>query len=266
MQDSQNQSPRVLLCFDFDGTFLDSEAPQPFDPEILDRLVELRRWGAAWCINTGRTLPHTVEAITRFRIVPTPDFIIARESEIYRCNEFNRWIDWGDWNKQCAKDHKRLYKGAKKFFRTFRSYLENNTNAEWISHPLEPAGIHASSLEEMDTICETIDAMPSPPELGYHRNSVYLRFNHIGYSKGTAMAHLGRGLGIGPEYRLAVGDNHNDLSMLQPSVAQGIACPSNAVPEIKEHVTNVGGFVAQRPITHGVIDALEHYLYTEEVH
>ena len=225
MPDPNAQPPRVLLCFDFDGTFLDSEAPQPFDPEILDRLLELKRWGALWCINTGRTLPHTVEAITRFRIVPTPDFIIARESEIYTCNEFNRWIDWGDWNKQCAKDHKRLYKTAKKFFGKFRSYLESKTKAEWISHPLEPAGIHASSLEEMDSICKVVDSMAPPPDLGYHRNSVYLRFNHIGYSKGTAMDHLGRGLGIGPEYRLAMGDNHNDLSMLQPSIAHGIACP-----------------------------------------
>ncbi|MEZ5324325.1 MAG: HAD family hydrolase [Verrucomicrobiales bacterium] len=265
MQVSQVQPPRVLLCFDFDGTFLDSEAPQPFDPEILDRLLELKRWGALWCINTGRSLPHTVEAITRFRIIPTPDFIIARESEIYTSNEFNRWIDWGDWNKQCAKDHKRLYRTAKKFFKNFRVYLESETRAEWISHPLEPAGIHASSLEEMNSICQMIDSMSPPSDLSYHRNSVYLRFNHIGYSKGTAMDHLGRSLGIGPEFRLAMGDNHNDLSMLQPSVAHGIACPSNAIPEIKAHVARVGGFVAKRPITEGVIDALEHFLYTEEV-
>ena len=79
------------------------------------------------------------------------------------------------------------------------------------------------------------------------------------------MAHLGQSLGIGPEFRLAVGDNHNDMSMLQPAVAHGIACPSNAIPEVKNHVTRIGGFVAARPVTEGVIDALEHYLYTEEI-
>lgn len=265
MQESTPEDPRLLLCFDFDGTFLDSEAAPPFVPEILDRLVELKRWGALWCINTGRTLPHTVEAITRFRIIPTPDFIIARESEIYHCNEFNRWVDWDGWNRQCAKDHKRLYKTAKKFFRKFQSYLEENTAAEWVSTPLEPAGIHASSEDEMESICERIGEMAPPPELGFHRNSVYLRFNHRDYSKGSAMRHLGESLGIGPEYRLAVGDNHNDLSMLQASVAHGIACPSNAVPEIKEHVRRIGGFVASRPVTEGVIEALDHYLYTEQV-
>ena len=264
MQEPKAKEPRVLLCFDFDGTFLDSEADPPFDTDILDYLLELKRWGALWCINTGRTLPHTIEAVARFRIVPTPDFIIARESEIYRCNEFNRWIDWGDWNKQCLKDHKRLYKTAKKFFKNLQGHLKKNTNAEWISHPMEPAGIHASSVEEMADICDAIPSLEPPSDLGFQRNSVYLRFNHANYSKGAALSHLGDSLGIGPEYRLVVGDNHNDLSMLQESVAHGIACPSNAIPEVKEHVDSIGGFVANASVTGGVIEALDHYLYTEE--
>ena len=253
------------MSFDFDGTFLEADKEPPFDPRVLEYLLELKRWGVVWSINTGRTLPHTVEAITQFRIVPTPDFIIARESEIYWCNEFNRWLDYGDWNKRCVKDHKRLHKTAKKFFRSFRKYVENDTAAEWISTPIEPAGIHASSLEEMDSICDTIESVGPPDDVGYHRNSVYLRFNHRGYSKGSALSHLGKSLGIGPEFRLVVGDNHNDLSMLQENVAHGIACPSNAIPEIKAHVRAIGGFVATKPVTGGVIEALEHYLYTEEI-
>ena len=69
--------------------------------------------------------------------------------------------------------------------------------------------------------------------------------------------------GVSAEFTFAAGDNYNDLPMLQTNIAHGLACPSNAVPDISGHVAGLGGFVAAEPATLGVIAAIEHYFYPD---
>jgi hydroxymethylpyrimidine pyrophosphatase-like HAD family hydrolase len=57
----------------------------------------------------------------------------------------------------------------------------------------------------------------------------------------------------------AAGDNHNDISMLNPRHARMIATPSNGLVPIKEHVLKFGGFIATKPASEGMIEALGHY-------
>jgi HAD superfamily hydrolase (TIGR01484 family) len=255
----------ALLCFDFDGTLVDS----PSDPYDIARLEEfithMQRRGAAWGINTGRSLYHTLEGLKEhgFRLVP--DFIVARECEIYHPNEFKRWVDLGDWNRRCAADHKRFYKAHAKFFKRLAKHLETEVRgAKFISDDSEPAGVYANDHAIMGRVCAWIDAQKAEwPELGWQRNDVWLRFSHEGYSKGTALLEIRRVTGVGAEFTFAAGDNFNDLPMLQPHIALGIACPSNALPEIREHVVSVGGYVASEAATAGICEAIQHYFYPD---
>ncbi|MDB0068585.1 HAD hydrolase family protein, partial [Akkermansiaceae bacterium] len=91
------------------------------------------------------------------------------------------------------------------------------------------------------------------------RNSIYLRFTHIGFRKGTCLVEAADRWGIGPELILAVGDNFNDLSMLQPEVSEACGCPSNAVPAVKDFVRGRGGKVASKPGSLGVMEVMGHY-------
>ena len=109
-------------------------------------------------------------------------------------------------------------------------------------------------------ICEFIDAHANlPRELSYERNTVFLRFSHIGYNKGTALSELARMLDIPPAHIFAAGDNHNDLSMLDHAHAGMIACPVNAIDEVKTAVASFGGFTATRPASEGMAEAFEHF-------
>ena len=91
------------------------------------------------------------------------------------------------------------------------------------------------------------------------RNTMYLRFCHEDYNKGTALGELGRLLGLEPAQIFAAGDHFNDLPMLDGRFAQWVACPSNAVEPVKELVRAKGGYVASSECSGGVVEALRHF-------
>ncbi len=252
--------PSLLLCFDFDGTLVDNGGELPFHPAMGDMLRHFKRMGAAWVINTGRGLHQTMEGIAQHNIFLTPDYVVARECEIFRPGFFKQWTDYGSWNRQARKAHDQFMRRHAAFLEEMRLFVERESKAEFLTGSLGEVGVVATSSEEMDGICAVIHARAKAhPEIGYHRNGIYLRFSHANYSKGSALRELARLLKIPRERIFAGGDNHNDLTMLDQRVAANIACPSNAVPEVKEHLERQGGYIASKPASEGMMEALEHF-------
>lgn len=253
---------KCLLCFDFDGTLVDPESDPTFNAEFFDVMAELRGLGAAWAIATGRTLYSTLEGLTRHGLREAPDFIIAREQDIFYPGQFNRWQDFGGWNAQSRKDHQRFAKAHRKPLQRLREVAEG-FGAQWtVEGDGLDIGIIARSTGDMDAICEAVEAERAAfPALGYNRNTIYLRFNDARYHKGAAVAELARLLGVAPAFTLAMGDNHNDLSMLDGRAAHGTACPGNALPEVKDAVRQSGGYVARGIASCGVIEALRYFFW-----
>lgn len=254
---------KQLLCFDFDGTLVDSATHGPVSPELLQRIATLKeRDGTIWAINTGRSLFQAIAGITDHVVHPYPDYVIAKEREIYYQNQHNRWVDFGDWNKRCEKAHAKLFRAHKRFFGRVREYLDLHTAAEFVESEEEPAGIVAHDEPEMGRICAFLDEHRKElPELSYERNTIYLRFAHRDYNKGSALAELARLLEIPTTNIFAAGDNHNDLSMLCGANARMVACPVNAVPKVRETVRAAGGYVAGGIAGEGMSQALDHYFF-----
>jgi hydroxymethylpyrimidine pyrophosphatase-like HAD family hydrolase len=96
------------------------------------------------------------------------------------------------------------------------------------------------------------------------RNDVYARFSHVAYNKGTALAEIGRRLGVQPTQTLAAGDHLNDLPMLKSEFATFLVAPNNAIPQVKEVVTRQRGFVSELGCGNGIADGLAHYLKLSE--
>ncbi len=251
-----------LLCFDFDGTFIDPEKSHEIDPALQEALSLIRKKNAAIVINTGRSLMEAAAGIHRCGLDFLPDYIIALEREIYEPNKFKRWIDLGKWNTKCRKDHVKLLKRQKKFIESIKVYIETETKARWVASQDEPAAIIATSDEEMDRICSHIDVQiieKKAKSLSYERNTIYLRFSHSEYNKGTAAVALAKTLGVTIENTFVIGDNYNDLKMLNREVAGMIACPANSVPTVKQEVEQIGGFVASKNYGAGAAEALSHF-------
>lgn len=256
-----------VLSFDFDGTLVDHDEQPMVQSEFFQMMAAMREsHHALWGLNTGRSLAHALEGMLEAKFALLPDFIIAREREIYLRNEFGRWVGISEWNKGCEKAHHKLFRKNKRLLKNLRKWVEENTQAQWGSQEDEPAGIVATSLAEMSLILEKIDEeIASAPALSYQRNSIYLRFSHTDYHKGSALAEFARLQGIGSEKVFTMGDGHNDTDMLDSSIAKYIACPENSNEDVKEHVLSRGGLVTKGQASHGVIEALSVLLHEEEV-
>jgi len=111
----------------------------------------------------------------------------------------------------------------------------------------------------MNGIQAYIEGLSKNENLTFERNSIYLRFSHRDYNKGTGLLQAAERWGISSDRILAVGDNFNDLSMLQPQICDACGCPANSVEEVKRFVENRGGKVAGKIASEGVIEILGHY-------
>lgn len=250
-----------LLAFDFDGTLHDPAERPPVPVEFFETLLSLRReQPIAWGINTGRSLPHVVEGLCESRFPFPPDWVVAREREIYFSGGPDDWLPLRAWNRTCEKQIHALFKRARKMLDDVRRQVEESTGARWIAMDGDPAGIIARTEEEMEWIVGRLALLTaSEPLLSWQRNSIYLRFGHRDYQKGSSLAEVARHFSLGTDRCFAIGDSHNDLEMLDRKYAGMVACPGNAVAEVKQHVAAIGGYVARAVHGAGVIEALKHF-------
>lgn len=257
----------TLCSFDFDGTLIDKYYRPSFEPQLGEFLCRLRERGGHWVINTGRSLDHTLEGLLDHGVmvagqILAPDFIIAREHLIYTRGRNGQWVDLGEWNARCQRQHDIFYHSHRRFFEEVRDFTENGGRGVWIEEEGDPAGIITRTEKDMAEVIDFIENRRGNwPELGYQRNTVYLRFTHRDFGKGSSLAELGRQLGLGPQSIFAAGDNFNDLSMLRREIAHHLVCPANALPEVQQQVLAEGGRVASLPASRGLAEALAEWAW-----
>jgi|TARA_B110000037_G_scaffold219848_1_gene285924 HAD superfamily hydrolase (TIGR01484 family) len=251
--------PALLLSFDFDGTLHDPADKPPVPTDFFTTIRRLRETkGAVWGINTGRSMPQVMEGFIESSFPFLPDWVIAREREIYFPNAFGRFLAHKDWNDRCEKDIAKLFKKSKKTLKKVRYEIEEHTGAQYIEMKGEPAGLISRTEEEMEWIAAHIaPLMAEVPGLGWQRNSIYLRFGHKDYQKGSTLTEMARLYDIPTSHVFAMGDSHNDIEMLSEAHSGGAACPANAVEAIRQIITERGGLVASKNAGHGVVEALQ---------
>lgn len=249
-----------LISTDFDGTLVSHAREPVFDRGCMELIRELQRDGASWAINTGRSVDLLEEGLEDFAFPLQPDFILTSERDVFRPSTHG-WEPYGDWNARCAQAHAELYASASAILAEVVDFASRQTKARVIYEADEPAGLIATSEQEMDRLTEFIDqAKANQPKFHYQRNTVYLRFCHADYHKGAALKELSRLTNIPHAAIFAAGDHHNDLSMLDGRYAAFPACPANAIAEVKEAVRRAGGWVAEKEFGAGVHEALRHFL------
>jgi len=96
-----------------------------------------------------------------------------------------------------------------------RHEVEQHTGAQWMDIEGEPAGIISRTEEEMAWIVNHITPMcAGEPLLSWQRNSIYLRFGHRDYQKGSSLSEVARIYQLAAADCFAMGDSHNDLEMV----------------------------------------------------
>lgn len=251
----------AVLSFDFDGTLHAPDEMPPVPSGFFERIRLLHKEHAiSWGVNTGRSLELAVEGMQEGGFPFAPDWLVAKEREIYFPDGAGGWTPHAEWNRVCDKQLHALFKEAKPVLAAVRRLIEEYTGAQWIAMDGEPAGIIARTDEEMDWIMRKVPPITADePRLGWQRNSIYLRFGHRDFNKGSCLTEVASRYNLGSPRCFAIGDSYNDLEMLNPAHARMLACPGNAVPEVKQVVGDGGGFIATAIHGAGVLEALDHF-------
>ncbi len=250
-----------ILSFDFDGTLHDPAGVPPVAHAFFERIRALRReQQLVWGINTGRSMPYMVDGFLESRFPFLPDWVVAREREIYLVDGFGRWVPHAPWNDRCTQEVHALFRDARALLARLRREIEEHTGAQWLEMDGEPAGFISRTDQEMNWIIDRITPLVADePDLAWQRNSIYLRFGHRNFHKGSCLSEIARLYQLSAARCFAMGDGHNDLEMLDPAHAGMTACPANAVPEIRQKILTAGGIVTRAIHGVGVIEALDHY-------
>jgi len=136
----------------------------------------------------------------------------------------------------------RLFTKAGTLLADIEDYLAKHTKAHPIYEGQRLIGLAAESIDEMDQVVEFLTReCQRVPGFQFMRNTIYVRFCHEAYSKGTALGELARLTGITRDEIFAAGDHYNDLPMLDGRHAAWVACPGNAVEVVKRTVSDAGG-------------------------
>jgi len=252
-----------LLSTDFDGTLVAHGSDPVLDRGCMEQIEKLQGDGVLWAINTGRSVDLLQTGLTDFDFPIHPDFILTSERDVFRpSSNGGRWEPFGDWNERVAREHAELFQSAESVLAEVVDFVSQKTKARLLYHSAGLEGLVAENEAELDRVAEFIDrAREKQPKFHYQRNTVYLRFCHVDYHKGAALAELSRLLEIPREEIFAAGDHHNDISMLDGRYARYPACPANAILEVKAAVRSAGGYVATEAYGAGVREALLHFAH-----
>jgi HAD superfamily hydrolase (TIGR01484 family) len=249
-----------LLSTDFDGTLVDHGGNPRVSPALFAALTALRAEGVLWAINTGRVLWHIESGIREFNFPFPPDFVLTSEREVFRRTPEGNWEDFGDWNQRCAQDHDWLFSQASPLLADIHARFDRESWAHFEYDGERMVGIVTDTDAQMDKVCTFLERERlRVPSFNFMRNTVYLRFCHEAYSKGTALGELARLTGLTPSQIFAAGDHYNDLPMLDGQFAKWVACPGNSCEAVKRAVQQAGGYVARASCSHGIVEALQHF-------
>jgi hypothetical protein len=249
-----------LISTDYDGTLINSYAEGEIHPDFFTRLQIFRNKGpVTWVINTGRTWENLQNDLIERNVPVWPDWVVLVEREICIVDG-RRIVSWLEWNHRCELLHTQLFASVRPVWKKIEDFIKSETEAELIVDIGSPLGIIARSEEEADYISTYIVPLLEPwPNLVAVRNSVYFRFSHAFYHKGSCLKAIQQELNISPRETFAVGDHLNDLPMLDRAYAAHIACPANAVELVKAKVRQEGGYVALKDEAAGVIEAWDTF-------
>jgi hydroxymethylpyrimidine pyrophosphatase-like HAD family hydrolase len=245
-----------LLSTDFDGTLTEHFVGGRCTPALAEVLSTHKRLGGYWAVNTGRSLEHAIKGINEFAAPVLPDFLLTNEREIFHRNSAGEWVPETPWNDACYKRHDDLFVEAEPLIGRIRAMVDDHPGITWIEENGQPAGVVTSDERVMEEFVAFLEReSPAHPELSHQRNTIYLRFAHRDYHKGSSLAELCRLLGVGHHEVLAAGDHFNDIPMLDGRFAKFPCCPVNAIPEVRETVQLAGGHCASKRAADGVAES-----------
>lgn len=251
-----------LLATDLDGTVIGPAEDLHLYSVARDRINDLRdRNGMIWVVCTGRSLHSFKSFFAPMRIMDAvPDYVIARHAFIYGNRSFG-YTPHVFWNmgirRLLTEDRRHVWHAVKQWHlllvKTYARVvtLERKPNRLWVQFRSDTTAVAAEELLR--------PAVAAYRHMQIFRYSRELDIRSVPFTKGLALSELARRLNIERSGILAIGDGHNDISMLDGDTAGMVGCPGNAEPEVVETVHKAGGHIARARSLEGTLEVIDAY-------
>jgi len=252
-----------LVATDLDGTLIGSASELPVYEVFRDKLNELRSTnGTVWAACTGRPFRSFHTFFTPMSMIGLmPDFLVIRHAYVYSLTKTG-YVPHVFWNLHILYLVwiNRLY--VREAIKTWHETITGSTvGVRTLRRNRERLRLAFDSEEAAQTAAAFLEKNARPyRQLRVFKYVKEVDVMSIPYTKGLAVSELAKHLNIKPEHILAIGNGHNDISMLEPKVAEMSGCPVNSEPEVMEVVHQSGGHIANGRSLTGVMEILQAHL------
>lgn len=245
-----------LIAFDLDGTLLNRDGT--ISQETITQMSRLVERGCLMAIATGRPLRGTLDALVPNGLGPAkgfPQILICNEREIYYL-ENGAYRPESPWNEHIYETELSLLELSRQVLTqvALDKRIEFLVNNPYMQRDRGFVEIFFGSREQAEAafpiFVEALDGQPLKPV----RNNRLIAFRSREIGKGKMLKRVAEKLGLKADEVLAIGDSHNDLSMLEQFQA---ATTDNADDEIKNVVKAKNGTIAGAACSLGVAEILE---------
>lgn len=251
-----------LIATDLDGTLMGSANEFPLYTSFRDLINKLRAENnAVWAICTGRRMSSFKSFFAPMMIMGiAPDFVIVNHAYIYSVVG-SRYTPHLLWNWRIRYLLWINYLSDRQVINEcYKKIAATSLVTRTILRKKDRLWVRCSSVESTSIVANLLRKKTK-----HYRHMTVFTYQtevdlmSIPFAKGLAVSELARHIGVHSESILAVGDGHNDMSMLSKNVAGLTGCPANAVSEVMEAVHRSNGHIASEKSLAGVIDVLRSY-------
>jgi hydroxymethylpyrimidine pyrophosphatase-like HAD family hydrolase len=237
-----------LISLDFDGTILSYDHPDGvLHPEIIEILNTAGKAGVSWCANSGRDCESQRAVIERSvgaGLKNLPAAYICCESMVYLVLN-DDVVSLEPWNTQARQNLLDCHARVQKHLGARLDQIEINykplitaVGDLMTSYLLDQKGEGVFALYR-----ELESSLAHMEDVNIIRNGGWVAVNHRDLGKGNALKAYAGHAGVPLAQVLAIGDHHNDLTMLRGDTAAHVGCPGDAIPEVRDAVKKAGGMV-----------------------
>ena len=255
-----------LFVFDFDGTALGGHVPYDQFPRPFARFLDgLPDLGIRWATNTTWSLEAQLTLIKRSRVKSEPAFLTGQTGRLLATVEGGRLVPDLEYEKSTLRRERRFKKKVWPQVReTFLKLLDERLvdrisfgfyDQNMITFTCEK-GRAARAWEVLDPLLSSGLYYSWAGTVGGNTATLLPKYFH----KGNIIKTMQKRLGVGPEQTIVAGDGTNDLHMFERRCARWMVCPANADPLVKQKVESLGGVVATKEFSWGVVSGLQKVL------
>ena len=251
-----------LLATDLDGTLIGSVNEFSLYAEFLNIVRKLREENNVnWVTCTGRRFRSFRDFFRPMRSMGlVPDFLIIGQAFIYRAG-VTGYMPHFFWNLEIWL---RIYRESLKIQDAIDEWHELITSVSAGVRTLHKDKRRLNLVFDSEESAEAAEGMLQDRVKSYSQLRVFRYRNEIDvrsvpFTKGLALSELAGHLGVRSSEILAIGNGHNDISMLDGKVTGMSGCPANSEPEVIETVHASGGHIAESRSLGGVLEIIDAY-------